>query len=152
MADLKVTVKEDVILNGTQQGGVYHHTYTGITDVYKRIFTVPENTEVLLYKTHASQTEGSILDKDSIKYVRITNLSNTYSASVQITNTNSDNQWIAISPNSHFMLSTHASSSDASTGTVAYGSIVWDDITRVDAAGISGSAQIELFAASRINA
>ena len=152
MANLKVTIKEDIELNGSQQGGVFAKTYTNITDIYKRIFTAPSNTEVSLYTTHASQTEGSVLDKDSIKYVRVTNLSTQYTSSVQITAADDGVAWVQIAPGASFMLSNHSEGIDTSTSAdITQPNISWGHIMSMSAAGVSGSMQLELFAASITN-
>jgi len=151
MANLKVTIKEDIVLNGTQQGGVYSKTYDNITDVYKRIFYATQDVETNLYTTATTVTEGNILDKDSVKYVRITNLDSAVSIGVQLTNADNDVNWTKVSPGASFQLSSHASSSDAAATVNPYGTLAWDDITRVDVAGVSGSARVELFAASTVN-
>ena len=92
-ADLSITIKEDLILNNTQQGGVYKNTISDITDVYKRLVTVPSgsNTTLATFKSTVGISD-SALDVGNVKYVRITNLDGTNSVvlSLQIDSGSND--------------------------------------------------------------
>ena len=92
-ADLSITIKEDLILNNTQQGGVYKNTISGITDVYKRLVTVPSGSDTTLatFKSTVGISD-SALDVGNVKYVRITNLDGTNSVvlSLQIDSGSND--------------------------------------------------------------
>ena len=69
---LTVTVSEQIILAGKEQGATLTKKIAGITNIFKRIISVP-NSETTLYNTHASVVAGSQFDYDNIKYARITN-------------------------------------------------------------------------------
>lgn len=92
-ADLSITIKEDLILNNTQQGGVYKNTISGITDVYKRLVTVPSgsDTTIATFKSTVGVSD-SALDVGNVKYIRITNLDGTNSVvlSLQIDSGSND--------------------------------------------------------------
>jgi len=153
MADLKVTIKESINLNNTSYGNTRSVTYSGIVDVYKRILTLTANTEVNLYTTAASQTEGSVMDKDSVKYVRITNLESSTSINVQITQGSNDGViWLKILAGDSLILGSHSESIDANAGALALAGITLGNITSVDASGTEAAAQVELFIASTVNA
>jgi len=153
MADLDITIKESINLNNTSYGSVKTKTYANITDVFKRVFTLPADTEVNLYTTDASQTQGNVFDKDSIQYVRITNVETVTALNLQITQgTTAGVVWIQIPAGDSFILGSHSSAMDANAGALALASISLGDITQVDASGNAASAQIELFVASTINA
>ena len=92
-ADLSITIKEDLILNNTQQGGVYKNTISDITDVYKRLVTVPSgsNTTLATFKSTVG-ISYSALDVWNVKYIRVTNLDGTNPVvlSLQIDNGSND--------------------------------------------------------------
>ena len=87
MANLTVTHKEDITLNGQQFGGTNIFSITGINDVYKRIVTCPagSDTTIAIFDSTEAISDGSI-DIQEAKYVRVTNLdsSNSVNISVQL--------------------------------------------------------------------
>jgi len=76
MANLKVTITENLSLNGVEQGGSYQNTISGINDLYKRIVTVPSGSDTTLvsFKSKTGVADGA-MDVDNVKYIRISNLS-----------------------------------------------------------------------------
>ena len=153
MADLKVTIKESINLNNTAYGSTRTVTYSDIVDVYKRILTLTADTEVNLYTTAASQTEGSVMDKDSVKHVRITNLESSTAINVQITQgADAGVTWFQVLAGDSLLLGSHSLSMDAASATLALVGITLGDITRVDAYSATTTAQVELFIASTANA
>ena len=93
MADLKVIVTEQLTLNGKEQGGSFQKTITGITDVYKRIVTVPADVDTTLvsFKSTVGIADGA-MDIQNVKYIRVTNLdsSNAVNLSLQIDTSEND--------------------------------------------------------------
>ena len=87
MANLTVTHKEDITLNGQQFGGTNIFSISGINDVYKRIVTCPagSDTTIAIFDSTEAVSDGSI-DIQEAKYVRVTNLdsSNSVNLSVQL--------------------------------------------------------------------
>ena len=87
MADLTVTIKEDITVNGHQYGGTKMYTVSSIVDVYKRILTVPSGVDTTLASFKATVgSSDSDMDIQNVKYIRVTNLdsSNTVNLSLQI--------------------------------------------------------------------
>ena len=87
MADLTVTIKEDITVNGHQYGGTKMYTVSSIVDVYKRILTVPSGVDTTLASFKATVgSSDSAMDIQNVKYIRVTNLdsSNTVNLSLQI--------------------------------------------------------------------
>ena len=72
---LTVKITETISLNGKDQGGTNTFTVDSIKDVFKRIVTIAsgDDATVLVFKTTTAGADGS-LDKDNVKYIRITNL------------------------------------------------------------------------------
>ena len=78
MPDLITTLTESVTLNGSQRGSTNSLTTSGINNVYERIVTctIDETTHLA---TFDSDSFGSAvqIDKQDVKYIRITNLDTT---------------------------------------------------------------------------
>tara|TARA_R110002110_G_scaffold103815_3_gene262294 strand:- start:2657 stop:3118 length:462 start_codon:yes stop_codon:yes gene_type:complete len=86
MATLKLTIKEELTLNGVEQGGEYVKSQT-VTQLYKRIVTCPasSDTTIATFQTLTS-TSDNALDLEDVKYIRVTNLdtANPINLSLQI--------------------------------------------------------------------
>jgi hypothetical protein len=155
MADLKVTIKESINLNNTSYGSTRTATYKDITDVYKRTLTLTADVIINLYTTVAAKTQGSVLDKDSIKYVRISNLESSESINVKLTQGSAGVTWLQVAAGDSLILGTHSESMDAvATGGLLLADLDLGDITQVDASANTAetTARIEIFVASVINA
>ena len=93
MADLKVTIREELTLNGYDQGAKNTLSISDIDEVFKRIVTCPANNETTIARFRSSvgnasgtATFDSALDVQDVKYVRVTNLdgSNSLTLSLQV--------------------------------------------------------------------
>jgi hypothetical protein len=93
MANLKVTIREELTLNGYDQGALNTLTISDIDEVFKRIVTCPANNETTIARFRSSvgnasgtATFDSALDVQDVKYIRITNLdgSNSLTLSLQV--------------------------------------------------------------------
>ena len=75
-ATLKVTIKEEITLNGSRQDSENILRVSDINEVYKRIITCPANSETTLAHFHSSVADGTLapLGIDDVKYIRVTNL------------------------------------------------------------------------------
>jgi hypothetical protein len=85
MADLKIKIQEELILNGVDQGGTHIKTISDINAFSKRIVSIAGDTDVtvLLFKTSNSSADGA-LDLENVKYIRITNLDSTNSVNLSL--------------------------------------------------------------------
>ena len=93
MADLIVTIREELTLNGDSHGAKNTLTISDIDEVFRRIVTCPANNETTIARFRSSvgnvsgtATYDSALDVQDVKYVRVTNLdsSNSLKLSLQI--------------------------------------------------------------------
>ncbi len=93
MADLKVTIREELTLNDYDHGARNSITISDIDEVFRRIVTCPANNEttVARFRSSVGNVSGtaaydSALDVQDVKYVRVTNLdsSNSLKLSLQI--------------------------------------------------------------------
>ena len=93
MADLKITIREELTLNDYDHGARNTLTIADIDEVFKRIVTCPANNETTIARFRSSvgnasgtATFDSALDVQDVKYVRVTNLdsSNSLTLSLQV--------------------------------------------------------------------
>tara|TARA_Y100000768_G_scaffold40512_1_gene26543 strand:- start:168 stop:656 length:489 start_codon:yes stop_codon:yes gene_type:complete len=93
MADLIVTIREELTLNGDNHGAKNTLTISDIDEVFRRILTCPANNETTIARFRSSvgnasgtATFDSALDVQDVKYVRVTNLdsSNSLTLSLQV--------------------------------------------------------------------
>jgi len=82
---LKVTIREDIKLNGVDQGGVNTLSIGSIKDISKRIVTIAadDDATVLVFGSTTAIADGA-LDKDTVKYIRITNLDDSNSVNISL--------------------------------------------------------------------
>ena len=155
MPELKLTVQEQVVLNGVQQGGSYKSTISGINDIYKRLVTVPATSSATLATFKSTTATGSIaaMDVNNVKYIRVTNLnsSNYIDLSLQMEGGNDDsaadyNTTLRIQPKTSFLMG----SPSASLGAEDDGATVVTPASNLESiiATSSGSVQLEVFIAS----
>ena len=85
MADLKLTITENLTLNGAEQGGTYQKTISDITAFSKRIVSIAadDDATVLVFKSTTASADGA-LDLQNVKYIRITNLDSTNSVNMSL--------------------------------------------------------------------
>lgn len=92
MGVLTVSIKEELTLNGTQQGGINTLSIGSVTQSFKRVVTLPANggsgntqTTVAIFRDLVTTAVGAIDDGDA-KYARVTNLdsSNNVTLSLQL--------------------------------------------------------------------
>ena len=78
MADLVTTLTESVTLNGAIRGTTNTVTTTGINNVYERVVTCA-NAQVTYLAAFDSNSYGSAvqIDKEDVRYIRVTNLDTT---------------------------------------------------------------------------
>ena len=82
---LKVTIAEQIILNGRDQGSKNTLSISSIKDVFKRIITIAadDDATVLVFKSTTAIADGA-LDLQNVKYIRITNLDDTNSVGLSL--------------------------------------------------------------------
>ena len=78
MANLTVTITEDLTINSAQVGGSNTKTISNITDIYKRTITCQngQQTTAVIFAEQEYTTQTA-LDLGDTKYVRCTNLDST---------------------------------------------------------------------------
>ena len=146
MADLVVKITEDLTLNGMQQGGSTSLTIASIADIFKRVYQVA-TTEQTIYTTHDSDTSGSQLDDDNIKYASITNNGTAY-ITLRIKNADNDEFVYKLNAGESFLLYQHEATMNAATASTIDIGTGWHDITSVKATSSSSTQAVEVLIAS----
>ena len=84
-ATLTVTHSESITLNGQDQGSTNTFTIASIKDISKRLVTIAadDDATVLVFKSTTAIADGA-LDKELVKYIRITNLDDTNSVKISL--------------------------------------------------------------------
>jgi len=92
-ATMKVTIAEQINLNGSEQGSKNTLSISGIKNVFKRIVTIAadDDATVLVFKSTVSIAGGTAdtggdgaLDLQNVKYIRVTNLDDTNSVGLSL--------------------------------------------------------------------
>ena len=128
---LKVTIREDIKLNGVQQGGVNRLSVGSITNAVKRIVNIGTDEIGLLgfgtaYNTELSKTYlAGQFDEDTVRYIRITNLDDTNHIALILKNENNDEFGVKVDKGCSFIY-----------GVDLDGGVV-DTMDSADAAGIT---------------
>ena len=75
---LRVTIQEDIVLNGTNYGSKTKVSFASIKEVYKRVVRCVDDTDctIATFQTATSTSDGAI-DLENVKYIRVTNLDDT---------------------------------------------------------------------------
>ena len=98
---LKVTITEDIILNGAQQGATNVLNLTDIHEVSKRIVTIT-TSEVEIIAISSAITSGTFLETD-VRYIRITNLDTAYNVLLTFKNKDNNEFVVKVDPGQSFI-------------------------------------------------
>ena len=116
-----------------------------VNDIFKRVISCP-TSEIVLYLSHASVPQGYVLDKDLVKYVRITNYDGSNYVTLRVTDGNNDEFAYKLEAGQSFILWGHAASMSAADAATA--GAVNADIASVEAQANSGACDLEIVIAS----
>ena len=72
---LKVTIREEINLNGDSYDALNINTLENINEISKRILTIPTGSEQEILNFSSSINSGTFINSD-VKYIRLTNLGN----------------------------------------------------------------------------
>lgn len=85
MATLTTTLSESVTLNGAVRGTTNTVTTTGITNVYERIVTCTTGQTTFLAAFDTNSYGSAVqIDKEDVRYIRVTNLDQTNSLELAV--------------------------------------------------------------------
>ena len=150
-ATMTVTLSESVTLNGKNQGGTTTKTFSSIAEISKRILTISTNEATIATFSAAVASTGHYND-GNVRYIRITNLDDTYFVTLTFRNDDNDEFAVKVDAGQSFILcgdnSTgmelifNAESGDAASET-AFGSL-----TTIQADAEASTVDIEMMIAS----
>jgi len=84
-ATLKITIEEEITLNGSRQGAKNTLRISDINEVYKRILTCPANVDTTVFRSGVTvDVTDSSMDVQDVKYIRLTNLDADNSVNVNL--------------------------------------------------------------------
>jgi hypothetical protein len=105
MANLYVTVTEEITLDNINRGVSTIQTISNINGIDGRILTCPTGSYTGLFLFASSSVDAAVFSTGSFKYGRISNKSNT-TVKLLVTTVNNTNETFLIGANSSFILST----------------------------------------------
>jgi hypothetical protein len=104
MADLTTTVTESVTLNGAVRGTTNTVTTTGINNVYERIVTCTSAQTTYLAAFDSNSYGSAVqIDKEDVRYIRVTNLDSTNSLELAIVGATTNYQVLLNAGQSHIL-------------------------------------------------
>ena len=92
MAVLKVTVKEELVLNGKDMGNENFLSISGIESAEHRIVSVGTSEQSVLLFNASAISAGTVID-DTVKHLRLTNLDSTNKITLRIENSATPGQY-----------------------------------------------------------
>lgn len=108
-SNFNVTIKEEHVIKGVKTLNESKYTISNVTNVDRRIVTVPQTTSIDLINVNGVNPGAGTFPSSSIQYVRITNLDTTSSVAVSFTSSDKGDgpsYWImSCSPTSSVMFS-----------------------------------------------
>ena len=144
-ASMTVTITESLILNGVNQGSTKKMTIAGINEVSKRIVTVLASTDsTQIYAGAAAASIGTFITSD-VKYIRITNLDDTYPAVLSFSNGADHHAQFSLAAGQVFIVTDTSASFDNNAAIHLFSG---EDITQITAMGVGGTVDIEILVAS----
>jgi hypothetical protein len=105
MANLYVTVTEEITLDNINRGVSTIQTISNINGIDGRILSCPTGSYTGLFYFASSSVDAAVFSTGSFKYGRISNKSNT-TVKLLVTTVNNTNETFLIGANSSFILST----------------------------------------------
>ena len=148
MADLTVTITENVTLNGSVRGSSNTLTTTGIGDCLERIVTcINGNTTTIATFGAQPYSSAGALDVDRAKYIRITNLNENGWIEVGIVTTASNYQVLLTPGNSHILCQAEAVALAEEDTDPSFGTLENLTAIEVQPVGVSYDPRVEIFVA-----
>jgi len=145
MATLKVTIQEEITINGKDRGNKNTVEINSVSEVFNRVLTITNTEQNIL--DFAANASGGALDYTTMQYLRVTNLDSTNEVDLRIQDTaNTKEYFVQIAPSESFILFNDQMDCD-STAVDTGISLSQIDFISADAPGTGGeTADIEIFA------
>ena len=162
-ATLKVTIKEEITLNGNRQDSENILRISDINEISKRIVTIPVSGSGIVTLLETTGDAGSVVGPGKfivgdMRYFRITNLNSASGEGIKLqiardddsNDTDDECAWFLLEEGKSMIINTFDAAFDAAAGDLDAGSISLDAITNIRAINESGSVavDVEIFVAS----
>ena len=146
MADLTVTVTENVILNNERRGSTNTTTITDILNTFERIVvcTHSQTTTIATFAT-APYTSAGAIDVENVRYIRVTNLDAEGALVLAVVTTNTNYQVRLTPGTSHIIPRGEAEIIGEEDTTPAFGALENITSLQVKPEGTTYSPRVELF-------
>ena len=150
-ATLTVTLEEEITLNGSRQGSKNVLRISDINEIFKQIVTCTTDRNEIFACIASGTDRGSFLEAN-IRYIRITNLDDTYHVVLIFKNESNDEFAVKLDKGQSFIYNGDLAGGvvdtfDANTaGAVSSGQIA--DLTNIYAQADTASCDLEIFVAS----
>ena len=149
MADLTTTITESVTINGAVRGSTNTVTTTGIVDTLERTITCTQSQTTTVAEFGVTpHAVGSNLDRDNVKYVRVTNLDSTNECMLGVVTGASNYQVRLRAGASHVLFNGDDLAIGEEDTTPAFAAITGDLASLQVRPSSSNDIQVELFVAS----
>ena len=150
-ATMVVTIKEDLTLNGQQQGSTTTLNISNVDEVFKQIVTCTTDRNELFAAIGSGTDRGSFVE-GNIRYIRITNLDNAYHVTLFFKNESNDEFAVKLDYGQSFIYNGDLSGGvvdtfDANSGGAASSGQL-ADLTNIYAQADTASVDLEIFVAS----
>jgi|TARA_R100000655_G_scaffold107229_1_gene157392 hypothetical protein len=148
MADLTTTITESVTINGALRGSTNTLTVSGIIDTFERVVTCPHSatTTIATFSANVYDSAGAI-DTENVRYVRVTNLSDSYDIELGVAGTASNYTILIPAGNSHIIARTNDGMVAEADAVPSYGALA--DITKLEVRPTtSNNINTEIFVAT----
>tara|TARA_R100001086_G_scaffold212132_1_gene128070 strand:- start:32 stop:493 length:462 start_codon:yes stop_codon:yes gene_type:complete len=152
VANLTVTHTEDITLNGQQFGGTTVKSFSGISEISKRIFTITTAEAVIGTFSSAVASAGHYTAAD-VRYIRFTNLDGTNFVTLTFRNQDNDEVAIKLDAGQSFVLNGDNANGmtaifNATQDADAASDTAFGSLTNIQADANTGSCDLEMIVAS----
>ena len=139
---LKVTVKEEITLNGKKHEYKQEQSIASVNMIAQRIVRVPTSLKTIL-SFGAAIGAGTYANSD-VKYIRVTNLDDTNYITLGLMDTSADTAYFKIDKGETMVF--HNTNIEAKTDGAVFGT--FSDIDTINAQANTAAVDIEIFVAS----
>jgi len=149
MADLTVTVTENVILNNERRGSTNTVTIADILNTFERmvVCTHSETTTIATFAT-APYTSAGAIDVENVRYIRVTNLDAEGALVLAVVTTNTNYQVRLTPGTSHIIPRGEAEIIGEEDTTPAFSTLENITSLQVRPEGTEHNPQVEIFVAT----
>jgi hypothetical protein len=146
MADLTTTLSESVTLNGAVRGTTNTVTTTGINNVYERIVTctIDETTHLATFNSDSFGSAVQI-DKQDVRYIRVTNLDATNTLELAVVGAATNYQVLLNAGQSHILCAASTVMLAEADTSPSFGTMA--DLTSIQVHPVA-TLDVEIFVAS----